>query len=74
MGARRRRHAARPGTPPPRVAEHPEEIVQNVIQAMEREDAERMRQFLALSKEILIGMCKECEVQSYGRTYAGRWN
>ena len=58
--------SAQPGVPPPRVAEHPEEVVRNVIEAMGRQDAKKMRQFLALSKEILTGMCKECEVLSSG--------
>ena len=66
--------AERPGTPPPHVAEHPEEVVENVVQGMECEDAEKMRQFLALTKEILMNKCKACEVQVRARICAGRWN
>ena len=56
----------RPRAPPIHVAEHPEEVVRNVIGAMGRQDAEKVRQFLALSKEILMAMCRERGAPSSG--------
>ena len=61
-----RDESERPGGSPPYVADHPEEVVRNVVGAMECRDAEKMRQFLALSKSILMAMCRECGVASSG--------
>ena len=48
------------------MADNPAEVAQNVMLGMSREDAEKVNQFLKLSRGILDRKCRECRVQNSG--------
>ena len=57
----------RPGKPPAHVAKDPEGMMENIVLGMqEHRDAERMREFLRLSRGQLEENCRACGVQVPG--------